>query len=155
MLSKEEVKKLRDEFVAIPPSGSSFKERRRDLLKKYAGDYVEFDGGYMARQVDLDCPWEILFTILSTFEINMYLKFRTGNGLFEHVSGMYDDMRLAIEDGYYGCFAKYSEVGNVVIASGCVEQSFGDEDGFGMDPDVYIEAMIDSTGKFVVPFHLA
>jgi hypothetical protein len=79
MLSKEELKKVIDEFVSIPPTGNRYDSnslRRKELLEKYAGQYVEFDGTYCASQIDADCPWEILFTIMSQFKISVFLKFR-------------------------------------------------------------------------------
>ena len=72
MLSKEELKKVIDEFVSIPstaqPSDSG-SLRRKELLKMYAGDYVEFDRTYCASHVDADnnkayklCPTRIRVT---------------------------------------------------------------------------------------------
>jgi hypothetical protein len=156
MLSQEELKKVIDEFVAIVPSSDRDDPtclRRKELLEKYAGKYVEFDGRYNASQVDADCPWEILFTILSQFKIGLFLKFRVTDELFSHIGG-YDEIRRAARYGYFECEGKYDKEANVVRIFTCVEQNYGDEDGFGVEPDTYAKATIDSNGVFIVPLHV-
>lgn len=154
MLSKEELKKVTDEFVSIPPDGyQSNPERRKELLKMYAGDYVKFDGRYWASQIDVDCPWEILFTIMSQFKISVFLKFRATNDLLCNVGG-YDEINRAYKYGFFECEAKYDEATNYIHLHTCVEQSYGDEDGFGVEPDTYASATIDSNGVFIVPLHV-
>ena len=156
MLSKEELKKVIDEFVSIPSTAyPSDPEslRRKELLKMYAGDYVEFDGTYCASQIDADCPWEILFTILSQFKIRLYLKFKVTDELFSHIGG-YDEINRAIKYGFFECEGEYDESSNYVHIFTCVEQNYGDEDGFGVEPDTYAKATLDSNGVFIVPLHV-
>lgn len=156
MLSKEDLKKVIDEFVSIPSSDDPDDPkclRRKELLEKYAGKYVNFDGRYCALQVDADCPWEILFTIMSQFKISVFLKFRVTDKLFSHI-GIYDEINRAYEYGFFECEGKYDEATNHVYIFTCVEQNYGDEDGFGVEPDTYAEATIDSNGVFIVPLHV-
>ncbi len=49
--------------------------------------------------------------------------------------------------------ARLTERGNVYLEL-CVQQNYGDEDGFGVEPDDYMTGEIGPDGIFVKPLHV-
>lgn len=65
----------------------------------------------------------------------------------------YDAIWEAKKRKFLSIEARITEEGNLYLEE-CVEQDFGDEDGFGVEPDTYMSGLIDSDGYFIEPFHV-
>lgn len=156
MLSQEEIKKLKEEFDAADDSKTlgELHLKRKKVIEKFAAGYVKYDGREAAEQIDFNCPWEILFTLMSVFDIPVYLRFKITPELFSHIRYIYDEMRRAEKEGFFECCGRYDKAKDVILFQTCLEQNYGDEDGFGVEPDVYAEAVMDRNGKFIVPFYV-
>ena len=76
----------------------------------------------------------------------------TWEALYERVRN-YDAIWEAKKRKFLSIEARITEEGNLYLEE-CVEQDFGDEDGFGVEPDTYMSGLIDSDGYFIEPFHV-
>lgn len=66
----------------------------------------------------------------------------------------YDLIWEAKQLKYLRIQARYRESGNIIIDE-CVQQNYGDEDGFGVEPDNYMTGEIGPDGYFVKPFEVS
>lgn len=65
----------------------------------------------------------------------------------------YDSIWEAKQRKFLSIEARITEEGNLYLEE-CVEQDFGDEDGFGVEPDTYMSGLIGKDGFFIKPFHI-
>ena len=65
----------------------------------------------------------------------------------------YDSIWEAKQRRFLSIEARITEEGNLYLEE-CVEQDFGDEDGFGVEPDTYMSGLIGKDGFFIKPFHV-
>ena len=65
----------------------------------------------------------------------------------------YDTIWEAKRRKFYAVEARITENGCVYLED-CVQQDFGDEDGFGVEPDIYMCGLIGPDGYFIEPFHV-
>lgn len=65
----------------------------------------------------------------------------------------YDAIWEAKQRKFLAIEARIAEEGHLYLEK-CVEQGFGDEDGFGVEPDTYMCGLIGQDGFFITPFHV-
>jgi len=55
--------------------------------------------------------------------------------------------------GYLAVSASLDKEGNVRLSC-CIERDYGDEDGFGVEPDVYLCGTVGEDGRFIKPLYV-
>lgn len=65
----------------------------------------------------------------------------------------YDRIWDAKQRKFLAIQARMKEDGNIYMDE-CVQQNYGDEDGFGVEPDDYMCGVIGPDGFFIKPFYI-
>jgi len=97
--------------------------------------------------------WKEIYNELK--ELNgkrMWINLELTQDLFEHSDNVYG-VRNAYAKGFLEIEARLNEDNNVVL---CVlaEQNGGDSDGFGVEPDYWLQGVVAPDGTFVKPLHV-
>lgn len=82
---------------------------------------------------------------------DVWIELEVTPDIFSKINYHYDGIEEAKSNGVLQIEAKKDNAGNVRLFK-CVQQNYGDEDGFGVEPDDYMKGTIDPDGYFVEPF---
>ncbi|MBR1694365.1 MAG: hypothetical protein IJ709_03045 [Selenomonas sp.] len=105
------------------------------------------------RAIPQSGTWKDLYErILSMGGKAVWIKLQITPGLLDDV-GYYDGVRMAKEKGCLEIPARAGKDGLVYLQL-CVQQNYGDEDGFGVEPDDWMYGVIDADGVFVEPLYV-
>ena len=108
----------------------------------------------MIKAVPRNGTWEELYQKVKDKKgRNVWIELKVTEDLFRGITGCYDGIERAKEQGYLEIEAKLDKNGNMRFFK-CVQQNFGDEDGFGVEPDDYMCGTIGSDGYFVEVLHV-
>lgn len=83
------------------------------------------------------------------------IKLRVTPGLFDHSGTWAAGIRKAIERGYIEMNVHLLEEGKIYLSAFVEEGYMGDEDGFGVEPDVYLCGSVSIDGTFITPLHIS
>ena len=83
----------------------------------------------------------------------VWIKLELTPDLFVHAWEGAAGIVRAKELGYLEMKAWQGEGGNIRL-SVLIDQNMGDEDGFGVEPDDYLEGIVALDGTFVEPLHV-
>ena len=83
----------------------------------------------------------------------MWIKLALTPDLFDHSGTWASGIVRAQERGYLEIEAWLGD-DNYVHLSVLINQNGGDEDGFGVEPDDYLEGIVAPDGSFVEPLHI-
>jgi hypothetical protein len=84
---------------------------------------------------------------------SVWVKLEITPDLFDHADSSAAGIIRAYERGYLEIKASLNDDGNIYL-SVLVDQNMGDEDGFGVEPDSYLEGVVALDGTFVEPLHI-
>lgn len=82
---------------------------------------------------------------------SLWIELEVTPDIFSKINYLYDGIEEAKSKGTLQIEAKQDNAGNVRLFK-CVQQNYGDEDGFGVEPDDYMSGTIGPDGYFVEPF---
>lgn len=158
MKTKNEMEKYIEDFNSIQfvdrdPENINNK-RRQELIDKISQGTFKYDPYYNdMTQKKPDFPsWDVIYQILSSIkDVRFYLLFRVTPELFSQINYDYDSIRNAKKGGVYFTEASYNVSDGLIHLHECVQQNYGDEDGYGVEPDNYANGAIDKNGVFVKP----
>ena len=83
----------------------------------------------------------------------IWIRLEVTPDLFSHVHWSPVGIVEALEKGYLEIEASHMGNGNVRL-SVLIDENMGDEDGFGVEPDDYLEGIVAPDGSFVEPLHI-
>ncbi|MDD4759522.1 MAG: hypothetical protein PHU66_01730 [Bacteroidaceae bacterium] len=141
------------QFIDRDPDNINNK-RRQSLIEKISQGTFEYDPYYNSitqNKPDYPC-WNVIYQILSSIkDVRFYLLFRVTPELFCQINYDYDRIKDAKKRGVYFTEASYNVSDGLIHLHECVQQNYGDEDGYGVEPDNYANGAIDKNGVFVKP----
>lgn len=107
------------------------------------------------KAVPLNGTWESVYQKVKAKKGRpVEIKLELTDDLLNHVSRQnYDGIVKAKSKGYLAVSASLDKEGNVRLSC-CIERDYGDEDGFGVEPDVYLCGTVGEDGCFIKPLYV-
>lgn len=107
------------------------------------------------KAVPLDGTWEAVYQKVKAKKGRpVEIKLALTDDLLSNVSYQnYDGIVKAKKWGYLPISASLDKEENVRLSC-CIEKDYGDEDGFGVEPDVYLSGIVGADGYFIKPLHV-
>lgn len=97
--------------------------------------------------------WEALYERVKKGQGKpVWIELKVTPELFGNIYN-YDAIWEAKQRKFLSIEARMKDDGNLYLEK-CVEQDFGDEDGFGVEPDTYMCGLIGPDGFFIKPFYV-
>ena len=106
------------------------------------------------RAIPRNGSWKDVYeTIVSKKGSSTWIELRLTPRLLDNV-GCYDGISRAWSLGYLEIEARLQKDMNVRLFR-CIQQNYGDSDGFGVEPDDYMYGEVNPEGVFIKPFYVA
>lgn len=96
--------------------------------------------------------WRKLFKLMKKETFGVYLPVTSSS--FGYVSEEYESkVKRIVEEGRV--FARHTITDDCIELRYCIDDGgYGDCDGYGVEPSIWLFAKMDFEGRFIEPFHL-
>lgn len=145
------------EWVEQFKSMERYSEEKEGLLMRYTdGSFLCYSNTLWQQKF---LPWDVVYKLLHVFDgFDLRIKFPVSRASFNEESfianSQLSSLSSFLKDGYIETFStEINRNGDVDIMFRVESGSRGDEDGFGVEPDIWAFGVIGADGQIVVPFH--